>query len=310
MLTSSAAIARLTEKASGAQVATQTRLVAGEVNEVWAIETTNHQDLIARISHREDVRFESERWALDAAREVGLPTPKVLLIEKFEDGDKTKTACVQVKLSGQPLDKIDIPAGRQTVFAKRIADALELLHTVKLGGFSYILDETGRTTKATFADFMLDTLEEADDLRAVSRSAGFNGEQVETAFDLLKRHEKLYVGVQATLTHGDFGADHLFFNDDGNLTGIIDMEGAMGGDVTFDLAWWDFYYQYKIPTAAITEQMKSFTEEQQRLVWLQGLRLSLYLMRYYYGGHDKPRQEPLELVRANMVRYINSLTKQ
>jgi hypothetical protein len=42
------------------------------------------QQLIVRISHKADPRFEAERWALNTARSAGVSTPHVLLVEQAE----------------------------------------------------------------------------------------------------------------------------------------------------------------------------------------------------------------------------------
>src|SRR5579863_3032717 len=62
-------------KATGSAIAQASRVILGLDNEVYAVTTTNHHRLIVRISHKENHRFEAERWALNAARSASVPTP-------------------------------------------------------------------------------------------------------------------------------------------------------------------------------------------------------------------------------------------
>ena len=70
------------------------RIVAGEVNEVYDTKTKDG-NFIVRISRGEENRFLTEKWALNAARDVGVPTPQMFFIDEFENklkgfGDNTK----------------------------------------------------------------------------------------------------------------------------------------------------------------------------------------------------------------------------
>src|SRR5579863_3885813 len=89
-------------KATGSAIAQASRVVLGLDNEVYVVTTTSHHPLIVRISHKEHSRFEGERWALNAARKVGVPTPHVLLIEQAAYDDTTVTFCIEERLPGKP----------------------------------------------------------------------------------------------------------------------------------------------------------------------------------------------------------------
>src|SRR5262245_4473628 len=68
-------------KAAGSVPASLRRIVVGQMNEVYDVATPGGAHVIVRVSHDENPRFEAERWALDAARRAGVPTPRVLWIE-------------------------------------------------------------------------------------------------------------------------------------------------------------------------------------------------------------------------------------
>lgn len=62
-------------KATGSTIALSSRVMLGIDNEVYDVTTANNHHIIVRISHKDDPRFEAERWAMNAARHVGVPTP-------------------------------------------------------------------------------------------------------------------------------------------------------------------------------------------------------------------------------------------
>src|SRR5580700_3649717 len=85
--TSPGLIDEYVRKATGGAIARAERVVLGLDNEVYDVTTVGNQQLIVRISHKVEPRFEAERWALNAARIAGVPTPQVLLVEQAEDDD-------------------------------------------------------------------------------------------------------------------------------------------------------------------------------------------------------------------------------
>src|SRR5262249_36139771 len=104
MRTPAAVIEQQVRAATGDGFGTARRLIVGEVNEVYDTVTTAGLPLIVRISHQEDPRFIAERWALDRAREAGLPTPQVLHLAEITTDGQHSTVCIEHKLPGTPLD--------------------------------------------------------------------------------------------------------------------------------------------------------------------------------------------------------------
>jgi aminoglycoside phosphotransferase (APT) family kinase protein len=92
------------QKAIGSAIAQASRVVLGVDNEVYDVTTTGHHRLIVRISHKENHRFEAERWALNIARLASVPTPQVLLVELAEYDGISVTFCIEEMVSGKPLD--------------------------------------------------------------------------------------------------------------------------------------------------------------------------------------------------------------
>lgn len=118
------------------------RIVAGQVSEVYVATINDGDQVIVRISHEDEPRFEGERWALDAVRALGVPTPHVLHLECTGG----VTFCIEEKLPGEPLDQIlargEWPAGA----IEQIGALLARIHGVPIDGFGYL--QAGRTRLA------------------------------------------------------------------------------------------------------------------------------------------------------------------
>ncbi len=118
--------------------------------------TAGNHRLIVRISHKENHRFEAERWALNTARLAGVPTPQVLLVERAEYDGIPVTFCIEEKVSGKPLDML-LKEGITSDLRKaidKIGEVLSLLHSVRVDGFGY-LQPDGKGQQTSFAEIML-----------------------------------------------------------------------------------------------------------------------------------------------------------
>jgi aminoglycoside phosphotransferase (APT) family kinase protein len=287
-------------EATGNKAEAKERLIAGEVNEVWSVVTAGGPAVIVRISHHSDPGFENEKWALEISRQAGVPTPQVLLIKHFTDKDRSKTVCVETKLEGTALSKILLDNYQQPLFAAEIARTLEKIHSIKLDGFSYS-HERARATPKSFAGYIADSFKDKDKLQALAAQNDLSEGTIARTIKVLSDYTPIYETItQATLTHGDWGADHLLFEND-KLTGVIDMENAKGGDISYDLAWWDFYWASKIPTYMIVKSLNSRPKNLDDLINLQALRLALRMLEYYT---DTNNSGGLNVVRKNFDRYL------
>jgi aminoglycoside phosphotransferase (APT) family kinase protein len=300
MITSPEVINSITVEATGNPIDTKKRIIAGEVNEVWEVSVQNGNDIIVRISHGEEPGFETERWAMEQVRKRGVPTPEVLLIKKITDAGISKTICVETKIDGIPISKISLDDESQTAFSSQIASVLEKIHRINLEGFSN-LGADGSTELITFAQYISDTINQKDELLGFARKANIPPEHVEKAVLQLQQNHNLYkIVVQPTLTHGDFGADHILFKDQ-VISGIIDMENAKGVHISYDLAWWDYYWRSKIPTKMIIENLINPPIYLEELINVQGLRLSLRLLKYYFNTGNS---HALLMVERNFKYYL------
>ncbi|MCX6705527.1 MAG: phosphotransferase, partial [Candidatus Woesebacteria bacterium] len=94
---------------------------------------------------------------------------------------------------------------------------------------------------------------------------------------------------EAYLLHGDFGPKHLLIVDN-HVTGILDFEGAKGGDPIRDLAWLNFFYgdSFSIDWLKVGYKNKDIFDENFDLkMKLYRLHLGLDLLEYYESEKNK-----------------------
>lgn len=277
-------------KATGSKATDCKRLIIGQDNEVYDVVTAEKQKLIVRISHKEDPRFEAERWALDHARKAGVPTPKVLLVERAEHDDIMVTFCIEEKLPGIPLD-VAIKDGVMDNLNEAIdmiGDVLSKLHSVKVEGFGY-LQPDGKGWDIPFSKIMLDLNEKRVELFNAAKQWLVAEEKVEMGLTLLNDNVQLYNFNSPSLVHGDIGLPHVLV--EGNrVTGIIDMQECSGNHPVFDFVHWDSYWRELVPTSRLMATYSNsslFKGSYEALFHLVLLRQSLWMLMVHVE-HENP----------------------
>ncbi|HTN80687.1 MAG TPA: hypothetical protein VMK16_13495, partial [Acidimicrobiales bacterium] len=72
---------RVVWHATGQRAVGWRRIVGGETNEVHLATLEQGDEVVVRISRRGSAcRFESEQWAVAAARDVGVAVPEILVV--------------------------------------------------------------------------------------------------------------------------------------------------------------------------------------------------------------------------------------
>jgi len=238
-------------KATGSAIAQASRVVLGLDNEVYDVTTAGNHRLIVRISHKENHRFEVERWALNAARSAGVPTPQVLLVEQAAYNDNVVTFCIEEKLPGIPLDVLlkDRLNSEVNKAIDQIGEVLSKLHSVKVDGFGY-LQPDGKGELKSFAERMLTVNEVQAELYEAGEKWHVPAESIIAGLALLNNHRELYQFDSPVLVHGDFVPNHILVDGD-HISGIIDMQDCSGNHPVFDFVTWEMYWGERIPTSRI-----------------------------------------------------------
>ena len=246
-----ALIADAVEKATGSKIATTERIIAGESNEVYSVVTESGDEVIVRISHSGKDRFEKEKWAFKRCKEAGVPTPEMLYVGDAVVEEKRLGICVETKLPGIGLDQIEglrdpENAERLSQLLFKVGETLADLHTIVVDGFGkldghwkgrfhsvpeLIASDVG-IGEATIVGMLADRPEDIA--------------LVHEAHAILVDEAKQYPYAEPRLIHNDPSPKHVLFEGD-EISGLIDMEGAGGGDPLSELARWDLKYGKKYP---------------------------------------------------------------
>lgn len=281
-------------KATGSAIAQASRVVLGVDNEVYDVTTGKNRQFIVRISHKANHRFEGERWALDAARQAGVPTPYVLLIEQDVYDDTTVTFCIEEKLPGIALDVLlqDGLNGDVNKAIDQIGEVLSKLHSVNVDGFGY-LQPGGKGEQASFAEIMLMANEREAELYEAAKKWHVPAQSITTGLTLLDTHRELYQCNTPVLVHGDLAQKHILVDGD-HISGIIDMQDSSGNHPVIDFVMWDAYWSEGIPTSRLMASYGNkslFTGSYDTLFHLVLLRES-FIMLMVHAARENPNGVP------------------
>jgi aminoglycoside phosphotransferase (APT) family kinase protein len=245
-------IAQIVSDALGEQVAETTRIVRGETNEVYGIQTNQKRDIILRIGHWDKTTFQREAWAIEQAAAVGVPVPKILTL-----GQHTSDAyyCIQDKLQGTTLDSLlfshNLPEDRAKRIIENAGEMLGRLHSIKTTGWGYLSEPT-QGQHANLDDKYNKVDAERERIAAALQATNLPVADVDTVLSQLKSGLQAFEGHQR-LIHGDFGPKHIFVDDNDSITGIIDWEQAESDDPVAEFARWNFWFDKNSPTAWLKE---------------------------------------------------------
>lgn len=281
-------------RATGDAIAQASRVIVGLDNEVYDVTSDKNHQFIVRISHKANQRFEGERWALNAARKVGVPTPQVLLIEQAAYDDSTVTFCIEEKLPGISLDVL-LKDGLNSDVNKaidQIGEVLGKLHSVKVDGFGY-LQPDGKGEQTSFAEIMLMANERQAELYEAAKKWNVPTKNITAGLELLNKHRELYEFNTPVLVHGDLGQQHILVEGD-HISGIIDMQDSSGNHPVIDFVIWDAYWSERIPTSKLMASYGNkslFTGSYDTLFHLVLLRES-FIMLMVHAQRENPNGVP------------------
>jgi aminoglycoside phosphotransferase (APT) family kinase protein len=230
--TSDQVISDIVKRATGQEATAQEKLVRGYDNEVYIVQTRAGGDFVVRMHHHGGAGFAEEAWAIEQCRGVGVPVAEVYLVETLTIDDQPREVMVQRRVPGRALIEIasGLQRGELEHMWQQAGAALGAIHSITVGGF-YKLRSDGRWD---FPDWesMAQTGDRASE-RPLLLLAGFSDQDVDL---MLSIQEQGIPFRQAVLCHGDFLPDHLFFDDQLRLTGVIDFGEFQGGSPLVDFA--------------------------------------------------------------------------
>lgn len=281
-------VSEMIQKATGAELVERRKIIEGEMNEVYDVTTSDKQNVIVRISRSEYPSFEVEEKVIRLVRMVGVPTPKVLLIEQISLENKKLTFCVEEKIEGEPLKNLMGSMDNEMLkpFISEAGRILSKINSVTVEIFGSL---DGSNSFKTWSDFIFNLESKREKIINAGKIVGADKTLIDKAFSLLRENEALFNIKEAKLLHGDFSPKHLIVHDN-KIVGVIDFEGAKGGDPVRDIAWVSYFYHDTFPIEWLKEGYENkniFDDNFDLKMKLYRLHMSLDLLEYFQADKNK-----------------------
>lgn len=213
----------------GDEVEQLVRITIGGLNETYRVELANDTAVIVRIARHQEAWFAHEEYAMDQAREVGVPTPDVFGVEHVEHDGELLSFSVLELLPGRSLEELaaELPATEVERLVMESGELLARLHSVLPDrGIRHELHPPDDT-------FIARVVHVAD--QALGPAAA---EIVAKGAELVRGKVSTRPSPGLSLVHGDWLPKH-FLIDDGALAGVIDWEFAGPASPAYDFAHWE-----------------------------------------------------------------------
>jgi len=258
------------------------KIINGETNEVFNVKVEDGAEYIFRFAHnRKQNPFLKEKWVFKKCNDLRIPVPKILLIDSFEDGDKTVYICVESKIRGTGLGELSNTISRKKVkgILKQAGRLFRSIHSIKTKGFGD-LNESGKGKHSSVGRLIRNfkTLIKKKILTALRRSPG-DLTLVKKAYKILQDNRNNIYKSHSFVIHNDISPDHIIVNN-GKISGVIDFESAKGADPVFEFTRWDFKFGKKYPITSFLEGYghKRIKDFEKRFNYWKLFRLLLSLL--------------------------------
>lgn len=228
-----ALLAGLVERSTPGHVVAMRRLISGDEYEVHRVALANDAVVYVRISlpGTPPSKVRHEAWAMQQARDGGVPVPDVLAVEAIGE----RYAMVMAAASGVALDDV-LSSLTPDMYAAAMTDlgrVMARLHNVRMPG-SGVPDDDGIWSDAEShrRRYLGNVLADCEQLAA----AGLARSEIDEIIATLENAAELLIIDRPVLCHGDFGHEHIFVDDDMRISGLIDWGMWAAGSAASDLA--------------------------------------------------------------------------
>ena len=302
-------IKEITEEATGGEVISKRKIIAGEANEVYDLTLLGDAHVIARISRKDDEEFEREQWCIEKCHELGVPVSRILLLKKIEVNDEKLSICVQEKIDGEPLERGAIHYGEldEVRLRKIINQAGELLgkiHSVSVDGFGK-LNAIGHAPFKTYLEYFRDDVGTYEQSLWLAEAVNLDKNELRKVFDILQEEMNQVSDIPAVLTHNDFAPKHIMVKGEA-ITGILDWGEASGNSPVNDFAKWAKWYP-DIPLDWLKEgypNKKLFEGNFDSIVKILKLKSDLGSIYHYY---KEEYTEGVERAKERLIQTLKSI---
>jgi aminoglycoside phosphotransferase (APT) family kinase protein len=279
-------VARIVAATTGRASVRCTRIVAGEVNEVYGVALEGGGEVVVRIDHL-GIGFAHELWAMGAARDAGVPVAPVV----GSDPDASRYVILE-RLPGRSMLELLLDERPGEERRRRLVEAagelLARLHTVRPDGYGPIR-RGGAGAFPTLDAWLADEFALARYEEPFART-GLPAALLAEAGARLAAAEQVLAPPR--LVHRDFGPKHLFVGPDDTLVGLIDFGRVECADPILDFGGWRHWFEGALPLAWLRAGYERLADPgprfDERLRLAQLLEL-LHLLRHYAVAQPFPR---------------------
>lgn len=229
------------QDAVGKKPTSMTKLISGEVSEVYDVTVPNQENVIVRIARREHPDFLQEKWAIDRAKAAGVPTPDVLLIRHQEVAGQLLSLSIQRKIEAETLDRISSELSESELrdIIGQAGDILSKIHSSPTHGFGN-LDSEGNGEHKSLSALLSEKIDQEPIYQEIGSRWNFDAQVVKQIFKVLQKEAPNVPNIDPKLTHGDYTAKHFMIKN-GNIVGILDWGEVTGHSPVYDFARWQFW---------------------------------------------------------------------
>lgn len=229
------AVVALVERGTGQIVRAHTRVIRGDDNEVHRVELADHSTVYARIARTGEHAFDHEVWAMEQARAGGVPVPEVLSLEVVRDASEPRQAMVIAAAPGRQLSELGpaLTASERWAVWADAGGVLARLHEVRMPGV-WRPDPDGEWPDAAHYREAHVAARLAE--RPLLEAAGLSATEIDQVFALLVEPPDGPLETLQSLCHGDFSPEHVFVDEDLQVSGVIDWGLWRSSSAVADLA--------------------------------------------------------------------------
>ena len=287
-------IQNIAKEATGHNLTSKLRIVAGEANEVYDLILDNDKHVILRISTSGHPNFLQEKWALEKVKKLDVPVPEILLIKFLTIEGKEKSLCLMEKIEGEPLergninfDKLDIKLRKKLI--NQAGEILAKIHSIQTEGFGWIIGE-GKAEFKNSNQLIAGLISKQDEVEKMAKEENIDQAYIDNAYKIIKSFKGLYAKVSPRLNHGDYSHKHFMVRNN-KIICILDWGGVRSDTPIYDFANWDYWFGEYIPTEWLKEgytDKSLFGDGFEDFLHMWRLFKGLEILNWYHQENYKP----------------------
>ena len=248
----------LVKKATNKQAVKRTKIRKGFDSEVYLVDTTDDMQFIMKINRASELSYVQEAWVMDQVRNNKVPVADILLLDSINIDGQATDVMVQSVIGGVSLQsrRINISSQQFSQVLEKAGEILARIHKTKVEG-CWRRNDNGTWTFPDWQSLVQKTIDDRRSEMALLIQGGLTEYQVEDIFRRQVKQAKKLDDLPLVLNHGDFMPEHIYVNDNLQITGIIDLGDYKGAPIIHDFA----FIIFMGPNIPLESIMKGYGEE-------------------------------------------------